>query len=61
MAAVLTPSSSFAEKSADDALMAQAKGMLTRVDSLMTAGLEAAVSDEYMSSHWVETFAWEAL
>ncbi|MGO2034999.1 MAG: DUF2891 family protein [Brevibacterium sp.] len=39
----------------------QAKGMLTRVDRLMAPGLEAAVSDEYMSSHWVATFAWEAV
>ncbi|GAA1627037.1 DUF2891 domain-containing protein [Brevibacterium sanguinis] len=38
-----------------------AKGMLTRVDALMTPGLVAAVSDEYMSSHWVATFAWESL
>ena len=44
-----------------DELMAQAKGMLTRVDVLMAPGLEAAVSDEYMSSHWVATFAWESL
>ena len=44
-----------------DELAAHAKGMLTRVDALMAPGLEAAVSDEYMSSHWVATFAWEAL
>src|SRR5699024_4643653 len=50
-----------AEHGDDDELMAQAKGMLTRVDALMAPGLEAAVSDEYMSSHWVATFAWEAL
>lgn len=50
-----------AEKSGDDDLGAQANGMLTRVDPLMAPGLEAAVSDEYMSSHWVATFAWEAL
>src|SRR5699024_10025500 len=42
-------------------LISQAKGMLTRVDALKAPGLEAAVSDEYMSSHWVATFAWEAL
>jgi hypothetical protein len=50
-----------AEKTGDDELAAQAKGMLTRVDTLMAPGLEAAVADEYMSSHWVATFAWEAL
>jgi hypothetical protein len=50
-----------AEKSGDDELVFQAKGMLTRVDSLMAPGLEAAVSDEYVSSHWLATFAWEAL
>ncbi|WP_231444727.1 DUF2891 family protein [Brevibacterium zhoupengii] len=37
------------------------RGFLTRVDDLMATGLEAAVSDEYMASHWVATFAWEAL
>src|SRR5699024_5867885 len=50
-----------AEKSGNDELMAQAKGMLTRVDALMRPGLGAAVSDEYVSSHWLATFAWEAL
>lgn len=50
-----------AEKSGDEDLHAQAKGMLTRVDSLMAPGLDAAASDEYVSSHWVATFAWEAL
>ncbi|MCU4298602.1 DUF2891 family protein [Brevibacterium permense] len=50
-----------AEKSDDRELMAQAKGMLTRVDALMSPGLEAAVSDEYVSSHWIATFAWEAM
>lgn len=35
--------------------------LLSTVDALMAPGLEAAVSDEYMSSHWVATFAWEAL
>src|SRR5699024_5015905 len=50
-----------AEHNCDEPLMEQAKGMLTRVDDLMAPGLEAAVSDEYMSSHWVATFAWEAL
>jgi hypothetical protein len=52
---------SIAEHTGDDSLMEQAKGMLTRVDDLMAPGLKAAVSDEYMSSHWVATFAWEAL
>lgn len=47
--------------SGNEDLMHQAKGMQTRVDRLMAPGLEAAVSDEYMSSHWVATFAWEAL
>ncbi|WP_244195300.1 DUF2891 family protein [Brevibacterium iodinum] len=50
-----------AENPSDDVLMVQAKGMLTRVDSLMAPGLEAAVSGEYVSSHWLATFAWEAL
>ncbi|WP_152345938.1 DUF2891 family protein [Brevibacterium sp. CFH 10365] len=49
------------ENAGDNELADHAKGMLTRVDSLMAPGLEAAVSDEYMSSHWVATFAWEAL
>ena len=52
---------SIAENTGDDDLMAQAKGMLTRVDSLMAPGFEAAVSGEYVSSHWLATFAWEAL
>lgn len=50
-----------AEKTGDNELAAHAKGMLTRVDALMAPGLEAAVSDEYMSSHWVATFAWNCL
>lgn len=50
-----------AEKSGHDELIAQAKGILTQVDSLMAPGLEASVSDEYVSSHWLATFAWEAL
>ncbi|WP_436326896.1 DUF2891 family protein [Brevibacterium sp. FAM 27836] len=50
-----------AEPRGDNELMARAKGMLTRVEALMVPGLEAAVSDEYMSSHWVATFAREAL
>ncbi|MCL2516069.1 MAG: DUF2891 domain-containing protein [Microbacteriaceae bacterium] len=28
---------------------------------LLPAGLEASVSDEFMSSHWLATFAWDAL
>lgn len=31
------------------------------IPKLMKPGLTAAVSDEYMSSHWIATFAWEAL
>ena len=49
-------------KESDDVELAdQAKGMLARVDLLMSPGLDASVSDEYMASHWVATFAWEAL
>lgn len=50
-----------ADKTGNEDLDHLAKGMLTRVEALMAPGLEAAVSDEYMSSHWVATFAWEAL
>lgn len=50
-----------AGKASHAELMAQAKGMLAQVDSLMAPGLKAAVSDEYVSSHWIATFAWEAL
>ena len=50
-----------AKNSGDDELMAKAKGMLTRVEPLMAPGLEAAVSDEYVSSHWLATFVWEAV
>lgn len=49
-----------AEKTGYGEPMAQAKGMFTRVEPLMAPGLEAAVSDEYASSHWLATFAWEA-
>jgi hypothetical protein len=28
---------------------------------LLPAGLEAAVSEEFMSTHWLATFAWDAL
>jgi hypothetical protein len=47
------------QKSSHAELLAQAKGIRTRVDSLMAPGLAAAVSDEYVSSHWIATFAWE--
>ncbi|WP_240688743.1 DUF2891 family protein [Brevibacterium sp. S22] len=50
-----------AEKHGDGELATHPRGMLTRVEALMAPGLEAAVSDEYMSSHWVATFTWEAL
>lgn len=50
-----------AEATDDSALFDRVEGMLTRVDQLMSPGLEAAVSDEFMSSHWIATFAWEAL
>ncbi|MGJ5723266.1 DUF2891 family protein [Brevibacterium sp. H602] len=50
-----------AEHTDHDDLMDQTKGMLARVDSLMAPGLDAAVSDEYVSSHWIATFAWEVL
>lgn len=50
-----------AEGSGDHKLDVRAKGILTRVETLMAPGLEASVSDEYMVSHWVATFAWEAL
>ena len=50
-----------AEASGDGALSHRATGILTGVDQLMAPGLEASVSDEYMSSHWVATFAWDAL
>lgn len=49
-----------ANRAGDDELMGQAKGMLTRVERLMVPGFEAAVSDRYVSSHWLATFAWEA-
>lgn len=52
---------SAAEHSGNREAADHARGFLTRVDQLMAPGLEAAVSDEYMASHWVATFAWEAL
>lgn len=39
----------------------RAQQLRSAVPALMDPGLEAAVSDEYMSSHWIATFAWEAL
>ena len=39
---------------------ARAEQLRSAVPALMAPGLEAAVSDEYMSSHWIATFAWEA-
>jgi hypothetical protein len=42
-----------------DDLEHQARGMLARVNPLMAPGLDAAVSDEYMSSHLVAIFTWE--
>lgn len=50
-----------AEHSGNHEVADHARGFLTTVDHLMAPGLEAAVSDEYMASHWVATFAWEAL
>ena len=50
-----------AEHSGNHEVADHAKGFLTTVDHLMAPGLEAAVSDEYLASHWVATFAWEAL
>ena len=50
-----------AEHIGQDKPKARAKGMLTRVDSLMAPGLQAAVSEEFVSSHWLATFTWEAL
>ncbi|GEB24220.1 DUF2891 family protein [Brevibacterium aurantiacum] len=50
-----------AERSGNLDLADRARGFFTTVDELMAPGLEAAVSDEYMASHWVATFAWEAL
>lgn len=38
-----------------------ATALRASVDGLLAPGLEAAVSDEYMASHWLATFAWEAL
>lgn len=29
--------------------------------ALLPAGLDAALSDEFMSTHWLATFAWDAL
>lgn len=50
-----------ADSTHDSQLGEKATSLRTTVDALMAPGLEAAVSDEYMASHWVATFAWEAL
>ena len=50
-----------AEHSGNLDLADRIRGVLTTVDDLMAPGLEASVSDEYMASHWLATFAWEAL
>lgn len=50
-----------AEQSGNLDLADRARAFLTRTEALMAPGLHAAVSDEYMASHWVATFAWEAL
>lgn len=52
---------SSAERSGNHEADAHAKEFLTTVERLIAPGLEAAVSDEYMASHWVATFAREAL
>lgn len=52
---------SSAEHSGNHEVGDHARGHLTPVDDLMAPGFEAAVSDQYMASHWVATFAWEAL
>ena len=52
---------SSAEHSGKQEVADHARGFLTTVDHLMGPGLEAAVSEEYMASHWVATFAWESL
>nr|WP_260848268.1 DUF2891 family protein [Brevibacterium aurantiacum] len=49
------------EHSGNHEVADHAWGLLTTVDHLMAPGLEAAVSDEYMASHWVATFAWETV
>lgn len=46
---------------ADPTLRELAGALRSRVDALLAPGLEAAVSEEYGSSHWLATFAWEAL
>lgn len=38
-----------------------AQALRARADELLAAGLDSAVSEEYMSSHWLATFAWLAI
>ena len=45
----------------DADLIARADAYEAKIPALMAPGLEAGLSDEYMSSHWIATFAWEAL
>ncbi len=45
----------------DAASITRAEQFEARIPALMAPGLEAGLSDEYMSSHWIATFAWEAL
>lgn len=45
----------------DAALIARAEQFEARIPVLMAPGLRAGLSDEYVSSHWIATFAWEAL
>lgn len=40
---------------------ASADALAQAVDPLLAAGLDAAVSAEFMSSHWLASFAWDAL
>jgi Protein of unknown function (DUF2891) len=34
--------------------------MLAQAERLYRAGIEAAVGDDYLSTHWLSTFAWDA-
>ena len=40
---------------------ASAEALATALDPLLDAGLEAVVTEEFMSSHWLASFAWDAL
>ena len=40
---------------------ASAEALAASVDPLLEAGLEAVVTTEFMSSHWLASFAWDAL